>query len=178
MPPTFLQQICIHSLCISACRRIRQIQSRPFHLDLGCIQPIIYWNAIPWWYTEIQPYKQWHDGLQALCGVRLAWNDIFSIIDIDSTLTVTYYLLAGHSETSLSFAWFLNEPRTFVTGMNNKLLRIYDLRGQSIIWLSCSSCQPLRLMRCWCPFFRYYSTPECCLHQSCLWVESWPTFWS
>uniref|UniRef100_K1QL39 WD repeat-containing protein mio n=1 Tax=Magallana gigas TaxID=29159 RepID=K1QL39_MAGGI len=32
------------------------------------------------------------------------------------------------SETTASFCWFKKEPRTFVTGMNTRYLRIYDLR--------------------------------------------------
>ncbi|KAJ8313969.1 hypothetical protein KUTeg_008530 [Tegillarca granosa] len=34
----------------------------------------------------------------------------------------------GSSETTGSFSWFYKEPRTFVTGMNAKLLKIFDLR--------------------------------------------------
>src|SRR6218665_2402498 len=34
----------------------------------------------------------------------------------------------GSSEISHSLAWFHNSPRTLIAGMNNKCLRIYDLR--------------------------------------------------
>ncbi|ELU15458.1 hypothetical protein CAPTEDRAFT_157856 [Capitella teleta] len=43
------------------------------------------------------------------------------------TMAPKPYIELGHSETSLSFAWFPTAP-FFVTGMNNKFLRIYDLR--------------------------------------------------
>lgn len=38
------------------------------------------------------------------------------------------YLEIGPGETSSSFSWFPQTPRSFVTGMNNRYLRIYDLR--------------------------------------------------
>lgn len=44
-------------------------------------------------------------------------------------LTRTFATLAGPGETSSSFSWFPQTPRSFVTGMNNRYLRIYDLRG-------------------------------------------------
>lgn len=34
----------------------------------------------------------------------------------------------GAGDTSSSFAWFPQDARTFVTGMNNRYLRVYDLR--------------------------------------------------
>ncbi|ESO96272.1 hypothetical protein LOTGIDRAFT_174927 [Lottia gigantea] len=34
----------------------------------------------------------------------------------------------GYAETSSSFAWFTSSPKTFITGMNNRQLRLYDLR--------------------------------------------------
>lgn len=37
----------------------------------------------------------------------------------------------GPSEVSHSLSWFCNSPRTFVTGMSNKSLRIFDLRDLS-----------------------------------------------
>nr|XP_034309775.1 GATOR complex protein MIOS-A isoform X2 [Crassostrea gigas] len=39
-----------------------------------------------------------------------------------------YVEIGGPSETTASFCWFKKEPRTFVTGMNTRYLRIYDLR--------------------------------------------------
>ncbi|XP_061193802.1 GATOR2 complex protein MIOS-like isoform X3 [Saccostrea echinata] len=41
---------------------------------------------------------------------------------------VPYLEIGGPSETTASFDWFKKEPRTFVTGMNARYLRIYDLR--------------------------------------------------
>ena len=32
-------------------------------------------------------------------------------------------------DTTTSFAWFNKEPKTFITGINGKCLRVYDLRG-------------------------------------------------
>lgn len=39
-----------------------------------------------------------------------------------------YVEIGGPSDTTASFCWFKKEPRTFVTGMNTRYLRIYDLR--------------------------------------------------
>ncbi|XP_053373892.1 GATOR complex protein MIOS-like [Mercenaria mercenaria] len=38
------------------------------------------------------------------------------------------YSEIGMGETTSSFAWFNKEPRTFITGINGKCLRVYDLR--------------------------------------------------
>ncbi|CAG5125732.1 unnamed protein product, partial [Candidula unifasciata] len=38
------------------------------------------------------------------------------------------YAELGSGETSASFAWFPNDPKTFVVGMAHKHLRVYDLR--------------------------------------------------
>ena len=43
----------------------------------------------------------------------------------------TKFSLAGMGETTSSFSWFHKEPKTFVTGMNGKILRIYDIRGKA-----------------------------------------------
>ncbi|XP_078320421.1 GATOR2 complex protein MIOS-B-like isoform X1 [Crassostrea virginica] len=48
--------------------------------------------------------------------------------DVNSTIHVPYVEIGGPSETTASFSWFKKEPRTFVTGMNTRYLRIYDLR--------------------------------------------------
>ena len=37
----------------------------------------------------------------------------------------------GMGETTSSFSWFHKDAKTFVTGMNGKILRIYDIRGKS-----------------------------------------------
>ena len=47
-------------------------------------------------------------------------------------------LSLGPSETTLSLAWFSREPKTLVTGMNNKFLRIFDLRGKLLLLHSIS----------------------------------------
>ena len=36
----------------------------------------------------------------------------------------------GLSEVTHSLAWFLSQPKVLVAGMNNKHLKIYDLRGK------------------------------------------------
>ena len=33
-------------------------------------------------------------------------------------------------DTTSGLAWFNKEPKTFVTGMNGKVLRVQDLRGK------------------------------------------------
>ncbi|KAL1442836.1 hypothetical protein MTO96_030611 [Rhipicephalus appendiculatus] len=38
----------------------------------------------------------------------------------------------GYSDSAQSLSWFCQSPMTFVSGMNNKQLRIYDMRGQPI----------------------------------------------
>lgn len=41
------------------------------------------------------------------------------------------FLELGMGETTSSFSWFHKEPKTFVTGMNGKNLRLYDIRDVS-----------------------------------------------
>lgn len=40
------------------------------------------------------------------------------------------FLFQGMGDTTSALAWFYKEPRTFVTGINNKVLRVHDLRGK------------------------------------------------
>jgi hypothetical protein len=35
-------------------------------------------------------------------------------------------------DTTSSFAWFNKEPKTFISGMNGKCLRVYDIRGMNL----------------------------------------------
>ncbi|XP_012940949.1 GATOR complex protein MIOS-A [Aplysia californica] len=41
------------------------------------------------------------------------------------------YLELGHGEASSSFSWFPNDGKTFIMGVANKHLRVYDLRDSS-----------------------------------------------
>ncbi|KAL4222251.1 hypothetical protein ACF0H5_018288 [Mactra antiquata] len=41
------------------------------------------------------------------------------------------FVEVGMGDTTSSFAWFKQEPRTFIAGMNGKCLRVYDLRDAS-----------------------------------------------
>ncbi|XP_056008065.1 GATOR complex protein MIOS-like isoform X2 [Ostrea edulis] len=54
-----------------------------------------------------------------------------SVSDTTGAIHTPYVEIGGPSETTASFDWFKKEPRTFVTGMNARYLRIYDLRDCS-----------------------------------------------
>ena len=47
-------------------------------------------------------------------------------------ICIIFLTFTGPSEATLSLSWFTHEPKTLVTGMNHKFLRIYDLRGKCI----------------------------------------------
>ncbi|XP_050419216.1 GATOR complex protein MIOS-A [Patella vulgata] len=49
----------------------------------------------------------------------------------ESSIINKPYQEIGYSESSSSFSWFYSSPKTFITGMNNRQLRIYDLRDGS-----------------------------------------------
>ena len=53
-----------------------------------------------------------------------------SISQIDSVRPIAE---AGVSESTHSLAWFNNEPKCLVVGVNNKQLKIIDFRGKEII---------------------------------------------
>jgi hypothetical protein len=44
-------------------------------------------------------------------------------------LKTACYLCSGVYEIISSLAWFVTEPRTFVAGVGNKFLKIFDMRG-------------------------------------------------
>ena len=46
------------------------------------------------------------------------------------------FIFTGSGETSSSFSWCPTDAKTFLVGMANKHLRLYDLRGRIFVFSS------------------------------------------
>lgn len=70
---------------------------------------------------------------------------------------------AGVSETINSLAWFKNEPKCLVAGVNNKQLKIIDFRGKRLFFVLLSVHHLTKLLTM---FIKFCRSSENCKYNS------------